>query len=219
MVNVRISTDVAEKFPGLQVRALYVDGVRVDPVDERLESFKVEVYRRIRESRSPESLRDDPLFRAYRDFFWSLGIDPTKTRPASEALVRRIVQGRDLPRINTLVDSYNVASALSGIPIAAFDADRLSGEELRMRFSVPGEGFVGIGMDTPRELTGREIVMEDGEGPVAIYPYRDADRTKVTDSTRRVILVVCGAPGVPSGALDLAEELLRNVIGGYSLTK
>ncbi|MGC9117019.1 MAG: B3/B4 domain-containing protein [Conexivisphaera sp.] len=214
-----VSEEVARRFPGLRARLLRIDGVRVVPLDERLEAFKEEVQRRIREERTLEGLRDDPIFRAYRDFFWELGIDPTKTRPASEALVRRVLRGGGLPRINTLVDSYNLASVLSGVPLAAFDAEKLVGGILRLRFSEPGEKFLGIGMDEPRALTGRELVVEDGEGLVAIYPHRDAERTKVSDTTRSVILMVCGAPGVPPEALERAEMLAVEIIGSYSLTK
>jgi len=98
-----------------------------------------------------------PIFRTYRDFFWEIDIDPTKTRPASEALVRRVLQGKTLPTINTLVDAYNLASLTSGIPLAAFDYQSLEGE-LEMRFARKGEEFLGIGMDGPKSLDGGEIV-------------------------------------------------------------
>ena len=87
-----------------------------------LKSFKSQVQQKVRESfGSPEQIRDQIIFRAYRDFFWRVGIDPTKTRPASEALTRRIVAGKSLPTINTLVDSYNLASVETFVAIAAFD--------------------------------------------------------------------------------------------------
>nr|WP_301287551.1 phenylalanine--tRNA ligase beta subunit-related protein [Methanocalculus alkaliphilus] len=63
-----------------------------------------------------------------------MGVDPTKTRPAFEALVRRILAGKALPAIKPAVDAYNLRSASSSIPIAAFDAGRLSGD-LTMRFA------------------------------------------------------------------------------------
>ncbi len=218
-VELEIAEDVASRFPGLRARLFAVDGVRVRDFDEGLERFKEEVYREIISRYTLESIKDDPIFRAYRDFCWRLGVDPTKTRPASEALVRRILSGKGLPRINTLVDSYNLASALSGVPIAAFDSARLVGSLLRIRFSRPGEEFLGIGMDAPRVLTGREVVVEDGHGLVAIYPYRDAERTKVTERTGGVLLMTCGVPGVPEDALERAGRLAVDIISRYSLTK
>ena len=214
-----IDDRVASRFPGLKARLVYINDVVVVRSSEELEVFKNEVYKEIRASYTLDNIKMDPVFRAYRDFYWRLGLDPTKTRPASEALVRRIVSGRELPRINTLVEAYNLASAKSKVPLAAFDADALAGSTLRMRFAKPGEEFLGIGMDKPRRLSGHEVVVEDSRGLVAIYPYRDAERTKVTEKTRRVLLMVCGAPGVPDEVLDLAERLAVDYIRRYcSLT-
>ncbi len=215
-MDLRISDEVASRFPGLRARLFEVRGVRVDPANDALESFKEEVYARIRSAYTAESVKDDPVLRAYRDFYWDLGIDPTKTRPASEALIRRIVSGKGLPRVNTLVDSYNLASALSRVPLAAFDLDKLAGDALSVRFSRQGELFLGIGMDSPRILSGKEVVVEDGAGLIAIYPYRDAERTKVTESTRNVLVMVCGAPGVPEDALEEAEALAKKLITAFS---
>lgn len=211
-----ISEEVKKAFPGLTIRIVYLEGVRVREYNPELEEFKEKVYEEIRSKYSPEDIKNDPVFRAYRDFYWSMGIDPTKIRPASEALVRRIVRGKSLPRINTLVDAYNLASAISKVPLAAFDADKIFGDTLIVRFSRKNELFYGIGMQEPRQLTGREIVVQDSRNLLAIYPYRDADYSKVTSSTERVLLMVCGAPGVPLKTIMDAEELSVKLIRRFS---
>ena len=144
------------------------------------------------------TVKDDPVFRAYRDFFWSVGVDPTKTRPASEALVRRILSGGKLPRINTAVDAYNLASVRSGIPIAAFDSDTLTGD-LTLRFASDGELFLGIGMERPVVLQKNQVIMTDERQIIAIYPYRDSDTTKVTPETRNIRIITCGVPKIGIG--------------------
>ncbi|MDH5664470.1 MAG: phenylalanine--tRNA ligase beta subunit-related protein, partial [Candidatus Bathyarchaeota archaeon] len=145
-------------------------------------------------------------FRAYRDFFWRVGIDPTKNRPAAEALIRRVLGGKVIPNINTLVDAYNLASIKTEIALAAFDADRLKGG-LLMRFAIKGEEFLGIGMEKPMVLQGGEIVISDGEELVAVYPHRDADNTKVTMKTKNVVLLVCGVPGIGEETLQKAARV------------
>jgi len=179
-----------------------VGDVTVRRADPMLETFKEAVIRETRRSYETRSLKDEPLFRAYRDFFWRIKVDPTKNRPAAEALIRRVVAGRSLPRINTLVDAYNLASIKTGIAIAAFDADRLQGD-LTMRFAEEDEKFLGIGMKRPALLQGGEIVVQDREKLVAIYPYRDADDSKVTEATRNVLLLFCGVPRI--GVRQLAD--------------
>jgi DNA/RNA-binding domain of Phe-tRNA-synthetase-like protein len=152
--------------------------------------------------------------RKYRDFFWKIDIDPTKIRPASEALIRRILQGKQIPQINTGVDAYNLASIKSGVPLAAFDSGTLRGE-LSMRFAVEGEEFLGIGMEKPKILKGGEIVVEDEGNLVAIYPYRDADSSKVTLDTTEILLMSCGVPGVEYRKLEEAVNLAAEYLVEY----
>jgi len=205
-MELSIDRDVKTRFPDLHMVTCLISGVKVGKSDEGLEEFKNQLFRQIKEAYNLESLKDLPLFRAYRDFFWSVGIDPTKNRPASEALIRRILAGKPVPRINSLVDAYNCASIRTGVPLAAFDADKLRGS-LTVRFAEKGESFLGIGMEKTEELEGKEIVISDSERVVvAVYPYRDADRCKVVEETRNVFLVVCGAPGVDRETLRSATQ-------------
>jgi DNA/RNA-binding domain of Phe-tRNA-synthetase-like protein len=210
-MRLRIQEDLREAFEDLRASLLRIDGLHVEAKKEDLEDYKEESFPRLRQQFSLESLKDEPRIRAYRDFFWKVGIDPTKVRPASEALLRRVLRGRDIPRINTLVDSYNLASMESRIALAAFDLSTLRGD-LLMRFAREGEEFVGIGMRDPISLSGREVVVEDDLGLVAVYPYRDAERTKVTLDTEDVVVMVCGVPGIDRGALDEAFDRSRELI-------
>ena len=95
----------------------------IDPrsVEEALSREIERLMDEIKAKYTLEKLREDPVVRAYRDFYWRIGIDPTKTRPSSEALVRRILRGR-FPRINPVVDAGNIASARTMVPIGLYDA-------------------------------------------------------------------------------------------------
>jgi DNA/RNA-binding domain of Phe-tRNA-synthetase-like protein len=67
-------------------------------------------------------------------------------------------------------------------------------------------------MDEPMELGGREVVVADDENLIAVYPYRDADGTKVTEATRDLILMTCGCPGITDTSLGEAERLASEFI-------
>ncbi len=199
------------EFEGLNAIPFRMDDVRVLPNRADLEALKAAVVVRIRTVHTLDGLKDVPELRAYRDFFWRVGIDPTKTRPAAEALIRRILGAKPLPRINTLVDAYNLASIETRIAIAAFDASSLSGD-IVMRMSRPGEEFLGIGMERPVVLTGKEVVNADEEGLIAIYPHRDSARTAVTAGTRATVFLACGVPGIPWEALVKAQSVTRDLV-------
>jgi DNA/RNA-binding domain of Phe-tRNA-synthetase-like protein len=207
--------EVPTSFSGICVAEGDVRSVHITRECIGLEALKQEIIREIRSRYSLEQVRDESLFRAYRDFFWSVGVDLTKTRPASEALVRRILSGGRLPAINTAVDAYNLASARSGIPIAAFDADTLNGE-LTMRFAEEGELFLGIGMEKPVVLREKQVIVTDTENIIAIYPYRDSDATKVTMDKRNIRILTCGVPWVERGKVAKAYELCAAYLKEYT---
>src|SRR2546426_9679476 len=210
-VVLRPGPDLAAEFPGLEALLFDVTGLRVKPTDDAETAFieeRVTDYRRIY---APETLKDEPRLRAYRDFFWRVGVDPTKVRPAAEALLRRVIQGKPFPRINALVDAYNLASAETRIALAAFDIANLRGD-LRMRRCRPGETFLGIGMEAPVTLSGVEVVCEDADRLVAIYPYRDANASKVTSETHGVRVLACGVPGIAREALEETAAVTANLV-------
>ncbi len=209
------SPEVLTSFPGICVAEGDIRSVHITRENRGLETLKQEIIREIRSRYSLEQVKDEPLFRAYRDFFWSVGVDPTKTRPASEALVRRILSGGKLPTINTAVDAYNLASARSGIPIAAFDADTLAGN-LVMRFAEEGELFIGIGMEKPVVLQEKKVIVTDSEQIIAIYPYRDSDATKVTMDSRNIRILTCGVPGVEREKVVEAYEVCSGYLKEYA---
>ncbi|MEM0029406.1 MAG: phenylalanine--tRNA ligase beta subunit-related protein [Candidatus Nitrosocaldus sp.] len=135
-----------------------------------------------------DDLKNHPVVRALRDFYWRLDIDPTKVRPSSEALVRRFLTGR-IPRINNVVDAGNIASIETLIPIGIYDLATVKGS-LILRRAISNEGFVDI-KGKVSMLEGKEIVLADDVGIIHVFPHRDALRTSVRDDTNRVLIVGC----------------------------
>ena len=204
-MHVKIERNISEKFGDMHILCAEIVGVKVERKNAEIENFKGVVENEVRIKYELPTLKAHPLIRAYRNFFWRAGIDPTKVRPASEALIRRILSGKRMPTINTLVDAYNLASVVSLIPMGAFDRDKL-GQALHLRFAEEGEEFLGIGMKKPLTLRGNELVISDGGRLIAIYPYRDAETTKITPSTKNVALLVCGVPDVKFEELENARK-------------
>ncbi len=211
-----IESSLRQRFTGLNAHLIDVDGLRIRARDEDLGAFAWTLVAAFREHLVLETLRDEPTIRAYRDFYWRVGVDPTKIRPASEALLRRILQGKAFPRVNGLVDAYNLASMKSRVAIAAFDMSQLSGD-LMMRAARPGETFHGIGMAVPVVLKGVEVVVQDADRLVAIYPYRDSEATKVTTGTARCLFMTCGVPGIPEEKLNEADATTLEFVRRFCL--
>ncbi|MEM1927542.1 MAG: phenylalanine--tRNA ligase beta subunit-related protein [Acidilobaceae archaeon] len=155
---------------------------------------------------SIETLKENPIIKAYRSFYWRLGIDPTKIRPSSEALVRRILRSKKFPRISLVVDAGNIASAKTLVPIGVYDLDKTS-PPLTIKLSSGGEEFTPIG-GAPETLPSRIPILIDSSGVVMhLYPYRDSVKTMVDESTRRVVVIGAGVPGVADKLLVEAVDL------------
>jgi DNA/RNA-binding domain of Phe-tRNA-synthetase-like protein len=200
--------EVSARFPGLRMRALrFTAKVREEgyPFGQQLE----EARRRL--SLTPSSLKDHPIIRAYRDFYWRLGIDPTKQRPSSEGLARRLLAQGRLPRINSVVDAGNIASAETLIAIGLYDLDEVRGVPL-LRWARRGEQFEDI-TGKRFSLGENNIVLADELGIIHVFPYRDSFRTRIKGSTQRVLAVACGVPGIGEEHLERAlarvVELVR----------
>jgi DNA/RNA-binding domain of Phe-tRNA-synthetase-like protein len=152
----------------------------------------------------------EPHLAATRSMYRKIGIDPTKTRPSSEALLRRVKKGEGFPRVNTLVDICNWCSAEFQLPYGLYDREHIDGE-VRLRVGGPGEEYAGIRKDAVH-LEGRPT-LADTSGPFG-NPTSDSARTMVTPSTLRALVVIFVPREVPRTAIErvidiTAERALR----------
>lgn len=150
----------------------------------------------------------DRVVRAYRSLMWRLGMDPTKTRPSGEALVRRIVSGRGLPRINCIVDCGNVASALTLVPIGIYDFDRVTPPLSLVRIPDYAD-FKPIGGGREKLAPKTPVLLDSGGLVVHVYPHRDSVESMVREETRNLLIIGAGSPGVDR---DLVYDSLYKTV-------
>lgn len=151
---------------------------------------------------------------AARTMYKQVGLDPTKTRPSNEALLRRVKKGMALPRINAMVDVINWCSAELQLPYGLYDLAHVKGE-VTLRIGRNGEEYAGIRKDTVH--VGGRLTLADAEGPFG-NPTSDSARTMVTPATRDALVVVFAPYEVDrarlTSVLDLTAARLVDVVGG-----
>jgi len=135
---------------------------------------------------------------AVRTMYKRVGLDPTKTRPSSEALLRRVRKGDALPRINSLVDICNWCSLEFQLPYGLYDASRIDGD-IELRLGREGESYPGIRKDDVH-VAGR-LTLADRQGPFG-NPTSDSARTMVTTSTVSAVVVIFAPVGLDVARLD-----------------
>jgi DNA/RNA-binding domain of Phe-tRNA-synthetase-like protein len=142
-----------------------------------------------------------------------VGIDPTKTRPSSEALLRRVRKGDTLPRINSMVDVCNWCSFEFQLPYGLYDAAQIQGD-VTLRIGREGESYPGIRKDDVH--VGGRIALVDTIGPFG-NPTSDSARTMVTTATTRGLLVVFAPREVDARqltrVLDVTSERMQQFTG------
>lgn len=182
------------ELPGVRLGVVEADGVHVVLVDEGLTRLMDDVCDQKRREFTVETLAGDEDVRAVRAMFREWGMDPSKYRPSSEALLRRVVQGKGLYRVSNVVDIGNLGSIESGWPYGCYDRGRIH-PPVVLRHGVAGEAYEGIGKRM-WHLEGRPV-LNDSEGPFG-SPISDSTRSMITDSARDILIVIYA----PAGAAD-----------------
>jgi DNA/RNA-binding domain of Phe-tRNA-synthetase-like protein len=175
---------------------LWLHGARVVERELRLDGPLAQAEAAVR-ANPPEEVA------AVRTMYKRVGIDPTKRRPSSEALLRRVRKGEGVPRINSMVDVCNWCSLEFQLPYGLYDAAHIEGDVV-LRLGVEGESYPGIRKDEVH--VGRRITLADSRGPFG-NPTSDSARTMVTTATTRALVVVFAPREIDQRRLDHVVEI------------
>jgi len=139
----------------------------------------------------PRAVLESPQILATRAAYKALGKDPARYRGSAEALLRRVIAGKGLPQINAVVDTINLVSLESRLPIGLYDLAHVQGE-IVFRAGRAGETYKGIGK-YDLNLEGLPVFY-DALGPHG-SPTSDSERTMVTSETEHVLAVIISFGG------------------------
>lgn len=203
----------------VRIGLLALEGVSVREADPALAGEVDQACAELRARYGEGKSSEVPGTADARALYKALGIDPTKTRPANEALLRRALKGEPLYRINTLVDALNLVSLREQLPFGLYDLDRVK-PPVELRLGAAGEAYEGI-RKGPVNVEGRPVLV-DAEGPFG-NPTSDSLRTSITLATTRC-LVVAYAPAAflaarLDGVLDRTATTLTKACGGAATAR
>jgi DNA/RNA-binding domain of Phe-tRNA-synthetase-like protein len=144
-------------------------------------------------------MRQDPVPWAYRVFWRQVGIDPDTDRTPVEQLALDRLKAGGLRSRNLLDDAITIATLETGVPVVAFDADRV-GSTVGIRLAAGGELLGGSG----RRLSSRQIVFADERRALAVVSGEVAEERGVTPATERMVLASIQVKGVPEISVEEA---------------
>jgi len=198
MTNRPLSFEVRHELPGWELLWIRLR-LRLGE-DGPLAALRREVAEVARANFEGDGLSSHPVVAAIRKLFRAAGCDPTRYRPSSEALLRRLLKGEELPAIHPFVDLNNCLSVELAVPCCA-SADGTFTPPVVLRAGRPGETVQSL--RGPFNLEGKPL-LEDGQGPFST-PITDSERVRVHEGTERVWMVVY----LPQGEVDPADARAR----------
>ena len=212
-MNIIVSDEIASVCPEF-VGAAVEARVKNTPFCQELWDEIHLLENRFRETLTTDSLKDMPSIAATRRVYKACGKDPSRYRPASEQLIRRMLQGKELYQIDTLVDLVNLASIAYGYSIGGFDADKFVGDTLTLGIGREGEPYEGIGRGS-LNIAGLPVY-RDAQGGVGT-PTSDNERTKMTMETTHLVVLVNGYDGNRERVMENAQylkQLIERFVSG-----
>jgi DNA/RNA-binding domain of Phe-tRNA-synthetase-like protein len=208
MIAISFDEQIRSALPELTIGIVQAEAVHVSSRDAGLWAEIDALLARVVATLQVETVPDLPQIAALRKAYRTLGKDPTRYRGSQEALIRRVLKGKGLYQINTIVDLNNLLSMECRHSIGMFDAAKIDGPVV-IRAGRPGETYYGIGRDL-LNVEGLPL-LTDNQGPFG-SPTSDSERTKVTletTSTLTTILSFTGPGRVEAHCRRMAELLTR----------
>lgn len=208
-----VSDEIRAKAPALRVLQIEAEIENPDTPEAlwaELEALAADVHGRY----AMEMVNKRPAIAATRTAYKACGKEPNRYRPSSEALMRRMVKGLELYRTAAVIDLINLLSVACGHSIGGFDADRIDGDTVTLGIGREGEPYEAIGRG-PLNIAGMPV-WRDNTGGIGT-PTSDNERTKLSPSTRRLLMIV-NMYGDEMPVADI-ETLARRLLITYASAK
>ncbi len=198
-------------FKGCAVYATIIDS----EYNEQLWQLIAEATDKLRNDFTIDTVKDRNGIKATREAYKACGKDPSRYRPSNEQLCRRLLQGKDLYRVSTVVDLINLASIEYGYSIGGFNAELIEGSVVTLGIGKEGEDYEGIGRGK-LNIAGLPVY-RDAKGGIGT-PTSDHERTKLSLDTRHLLCLINGYDGNRE-TVKACAEMLASLLIKYAGTK
>ena len=190
-MNLRISNDLKELIPTFSVIAYKIDfdeKFNAMQQSKLVDEYLSNIYKTYPTIYNYDEITKIPKLKLTRDGYKKMGKDPSHTRPACEALLRRVVKGNELYRLGDVIDLGNILSIETLRSVCVVDSDKLVGD-IVIRLGKSSYNYEGInrGIINVTNIP----VYTDEIGPFGC-PTSDTLRTAVTATTKSIlVMIIC----------------------------
>lgn len=215
-VGFRYHPQILDRFPNICGGVIIARGLHNRPSPSGLIEAYIAEQHHIIATVGEKPLSEIPAIAAWRAAFRQFGVDPTKYRSASEALLRRLTKKGDIPVISTLVDLCNLISIRNALPVAAFDTRQISGP-ITVQFAVGSETFTAHDTAEPEHPEPGEVIFCDPAGLVVArrWCWKQSAESTVNLDTRDVVITIETQQAGGESDIQLALDELLGLLTAY----
>lgn len=217
-MHLKVEPEIFERYPNLLLGVFVLTGVSNSGQDDELNQQLASAQAKVRQDLAGVTLSEHPRVASWREAYRAFGVKAKQYPSSIENLLKRVLKGEELRSINPLVDLYNVVSLRHLVPVGGEDLDALKGD-LRLRIAGEDEPAVHLLGDNEAKLPKPgEVMYADDAGAICRrFNWKEADRSKLAEQTKRAVLVVEALPPVTErelhAALDELGELAKRFCG------
>lgn len=214
MKKITISNELLEVCPNIQLGCIQYSA-DVEKGSKELWEEIEQIIQEIEKSISIEDIAKESNIKDSRELYKKIGKDPHRYRISSEALIRRIVQGKGLYKINNVVDANNLISINSKLSVGSYDIDKL-GEQLYFRIGRKGESYKGIGKDI---INVENLPVFSDEFGAYGSPTSDSEKAMITSQTKNIltVLIAFSDEAHLEDHIEEAIKILKQYIGARNI--
>ncbi len=206
MIKLTVSRIIKEKIKGIKFGLLAAERVQIINNDPHFEKDLFELIIELKNKFADRMPSDDPIIGHVRRMYRRIGWEPTQYRPSSEALVRRMLKGKGLYRINNLVDYGNLVSARYHLSMGLYDTEKIYGNPV---FDVGREGESYQGLSKDKIRAEGKLILRDDTG-IFGNPTADSLRTAITENTRSTLAIFFCPPEVDDSYLQNVLDAMQH---------
>lgn len=206
-----ISEGIIEKYPDIVIAVIVVKGADNAGSSKEIEMLLDGAQSAVKSNFSLDILIKDPRISAWRKIYSDFGSKPSDYRPSIEALIRSVLNGRDIKHINKTVDLYNYISMKYVVPAGGEDLDKIEGS-IHLKHAEGDEIFVPLNSDRAENPYNGEIIYCDSGKNVLCrrWNWRESDKTKLIEETKNCVIFIEGFGGEVEEAASELEQLIKH---------
>ncbi|HEY5236066.1 MAG TPA: amino acid--tRNA ligase-related protein, partial [Rhabdochlamydiaceae bacterium] len=210
-----IDPAITASYPHAKMGVLICKGLSNEGSYPEIEALLRATEEEVRQKYTVEGLATLPKIADWREAYRKFGFSPSAHRSSVEALLRRVLQGKQLPSISPIVDLYNIVSMKNVLAAGGDDLDKVEGG-ITLTVADGSELFVMLGTDKPEPIKKGEVIYRDDKEVLCrSWNYRECEKTKITPATKNVCLVLEGLEHTKTDELHVAISNLKQLLQKY----